>query len=371
MKVLHVAAAIRPFAGQVHQMEYEAIAAKQLEISWSVVYYAYFDEGVDSTVLYTERNKFFLDMHWLSSQVKYWFYAWPKFNYNFFKWLLNESASYDLILIRYPKNNPFLIWFMLKVNKPVVFVHHTLETPEILLKNDLTSKIRAFIDAFIVKLSSVKASALICVTKEILSYELNRYYKRITSFVYPNGIVISKSHYEDRRGDVPELLFIANSFEPWHGLDLLIDDSRKNDDFFVLHVVGELDELDIASLKNDKRFVLHGRKTMQEIESMSEQCWISLSSFALYRQNMSEACTLKVRQSLMLGMPVFAGHADVFPKEFKFYKNGNACFKEILDFAHICRKYCKTDVANTSRPYIDKVSLLDNLYKNLKNSNIV
>ncbi len=43
--------------------------------------------------------------------------------------------------------------------------------------------------------------------------------------VYPNGILYSDGDdaLVDRRGDRPEIIFVASYFFDWHGLDALFD----------------------------------------------------------------------------------------------------------------------------------------------------
>jgi hypothetical protein len=73
---------------------------------------------------------------------------------------------------------------------------------------------------------------------------------------------------------------------------------------------------------------------------------------------MQEACTLKVRESLMMGLPVYAGYRDVFPKDFIFYREGPCEMANIIKFAREMRDFDKRIVAENSRIHIDKKKLL-------------
>ena len=80
---------------------------------------------------------------------------------------------------------------------------------------------------------------------------------------------------------------------------------------------------------------------------------------------MREACTLKVREYLMLGIPVYAGYTDVFPESFRFYKKGEADIEAILNFAHSQRISSRIEICVASHPYINKEILLEKLYDEL------
>ena len=61
-------------------------------------------------------------------------------------------------------------------------------------------------------------------------------------FVHPNGILYADDSDmpADRRGDVPELIFVASYFFEWHGLDTLLDSMDESDEDGRLHLVGTL-----------------------------------------------------------------------------------------------------------------------------------
>ncbi|MFK8068875.1 MAG: hypothetical protein AB8D52_11570 [Gammaproteobacteria bacterium] len=255
------------------------------------------------------------------------------------------------------------------------------------------------------KLSLYRATGLICVTREIANYELGRVQKAVSRIhIYPNGLVFKEGENkvaEQSEGAVVasmrcnhslqldntriksvrseekitaglrckpiELLFVASLFIEWHGLDKLIEAAIVSDKLFVIHVVGEVGDADLhAKAKACAKILLHGNLSHTQISELEKQCDVGLGSFALERKGMVEACPLKVRGYLAAGLPVYAGHADVFPDNFRFYKAGPCNIDNIIDFAEITMTSSKQEVSQMSRQYIDKKVILAELYRFLE-----
>ncbi len=81
---------------------------------------------------------------------------------------------------------------------------------------------------------------------------------------------------------------------------------------------------------------------------------------------MKEACTLKVREYLNYGIPVYAGHRDAaLPEEFPYYKNGDVNLSDMIHFAEKCRNFSKNEIARSAAKYISKDVLLNKFYNQL------
>ena len=365
MRVLHSAALLRPSEGMLNQMLWEQQAATELEISWDVRMYCPSGWAGPEDILV--HSSF---VHHQVSKSK-WDRAvdWFTLRYRYYQWLLSIESQYDIFVLRYYVHDPFQLNFIRRINKPVFLVHHTLEVPELAMPGRLFDRIRALLESLIGRHTLSYAAGLIGVTTEILNYEKNRAKNRgfdQINLIYPNGINYQDITIEDNRGKKIELLFVCSFFSPWHGLDLLIKSLKENNDNFVLHIVGEVSTSDYQYLITDKRVVLHGKLTYKEITYLSARCHCGLSSFALFRNGMKEACTLKVREYLMLGLPVYAGYKDVFPDSFICYKNGNADIGKIVRFAGELAEKSKIKIASSAKEYIDKKALLNSLYQEIK-----
>ena len=83
---------------------------------------------------------------------------------------------------------------------------------------------------------------------------------------------------------------------------------------------------------------------------------------------MTEACTLKVREYLAFGLPVFSGHKDVFPASFSYYQHSEEkiTMSAIIKFARSHRDINRRETSEAARPYIEKSIILKNTYNAIK-----
>lgn len=355
MKILHVAQMRSSPVGIARQMLEEQDSADQLNILWDSRLFVPKNCGVNRVCV--ESN--------YSSLEK------SEFRKSFFSWLIDFSSGYDVILLRHSFYCPEEIFFIRRIKKPVILVHHTLEIPELKsiggIKGIFLAELERFIGAHSLKL----CSGIVAVTQEIAHHEQSRVKRELNKFIYPNGIIFDRQVFPDGRfGLVPEIAFICSSFVPWHGLDLLMDSiCRAGRDLpFVLHLVGDLSEAQIELIGDDPRIIVHGVCKKDYIEDLISKCWVGVGSFALHRKNMKQACTLKVREYLVSGLPVYSGHEDIFDENFAHYKFGGCDIMEIVEYAKKSRLYDKRDIAESARVYIDKNILLSSLYKEIVES---
>lgn len=328
MRFLHAAALLRPPSGIINQMRWEHEAANELGIDWNVKLYCPHGWLDLEGFIEKARNVKAGD----PSKAKPT--DWLRFRYGYYRWLLSQVDNYDAFVLRYYVHDPFQLLFARRCSKPIYFVHHTLEEPELRLPGTWPAKIRARLDELIAVPTLRAANGIIGVTQEIVDYEVARAgISNSKTFVYPNGIKFDEDPVADRRGKVPELLFVAGGFVPWHGLDLLLDSIEKSDAEFKLHLVGNVHEPNLARAHKDTRIVVHGTLSTTQIRRIAETCWIGLSSFGLHRKNMKEACTLKVREYLMMGLPVYAGHRDVAKEKNQYIFEGDPNIIQILNVA--------------------------------------
>lgn len=149
-----------------------------------------------------------------------------------------------------------------------------------------------------------KAAGLVSVTTEIKDHPSNNKFqnKKIT---IPNSInlddylIIKKIKSDDKRVG---LFFIGTPNQPWHGIDI-IEDMAKNLPQFDFHIVGVTDT-------NTTNVFYHGYLKQSEYLEVLKKCHICIGSLALYRNNMEEACPLKVREYLAYGYPIILGYND-------------------------------------------------------------
>lgn len=360
MKVLHAASMKECSIGILNQMVWEQDAAIELKILWDVKIFVPNDKqyGDNSNVIVKAKKN--------SHE-----YTNLEFRREYYEWLFSQENNFDCFVLRYNSFDYQQLMFIKKIKKPVYLVHHTLELPELKSGKTVKSKVQYFLELLIGQYSIRAAKGTIAVTEEIFNYEISRVPNIFKNkIIYSNGIMYHKNFQVlDSRGDIPEIVFIASYFYEWHGLDLLLNDLKKTQENFKLHIVGSVSENDIRLINFDSRVILHGQLNEQHINKIMQKSWIGLGSFALYRKEMHEACTLKVREYLRSGLPVYSGHHDMFEESFQYYKYGKPHFESILKYCYSMRKIEKAKVSYESEPYISKVNLLKELYQIVSKDN--
>ncbi|MEZ0537035.1 hypothetical protein ACAG39_07240 [Caldicellulosiruptoraceae bacterium PP1] len=153
------------------------------------------------------------------------------------------------------------------------------------------------------------ANGLICITNEIGEYESK--FNNKPFFVLGNGIDNDEIYFIEKRNNnnLINLLFIGSPNLPWHGIDRLIHSfiNAPNKHKFFLHIIG-YDNIGIS----DNNIKCYGYiKDRNYIDDIFKKCDIGIGTLALFRNNMNQAATLKVREYLAKGLPVAIGYYDV------------------------------------------------------------
>ncbi len=364
MKVLHTTLQSKPTAGVINQMDWEEKASRSLGINWDVIVYCPLGVLLPGNIsMSCSKVKLLASDGFLGRAIKLF-----RLRREYYRWLSTQQNNYDVFVLRYLPFEIHQLIFLLRCRCPVYFVYHTLDIPELRSRSGSLKWIKLLIEHIVGPLSIRYSSGLVGVTDEIRKYQCQRVPGiRKPSYLYPNGIcfMADQGPVEDRRRARPEVLFVASHFYDWHGLDLLLSSMLESDDDFTLHLVGELDPGDRLVAEKDSRIMLHGSLGSCEIMRLSQSCWVGLSSFALTRKSMNEACTLKVREYMRTGLPVYSGHKDVFPIDFAYYKIGACSVTAILEYARSVREVSRSEVVDAVRPFIDKEKLLTDFYGSL------
>lgn len=358
MKVLH--AAHLPFwsGGVVQQMLWEQQAANSLGLDWeSRVFLA---SGSSVPEANHPAHEVLIRHHSRSRVLD--------FRRAYYEWLVEATRGIDLLLLRYSAANPLQLMAIKAIACPVLLVHHTLEVPELAGTPGLAFKARAALESILGRPTLLAVQGGVTVTPEIAAYENGRVPDdRYSTYLYPNGISTSLPMPYRKLDPVPRILFVASRFFAWHGLDRLLNAARLSQAEFIVDIVGEVEPGDLANCKSDARFVHHGTRDQSYISHLAHGAWIGMTSLALDRKGMHQACTLKVREYLGAGLPVYSGHDDVFPEAFPYFFKGDGSIKSILDFAHRSKSYDPGAVAAASMPFINKSQILQRLFAELSN----
>lgn len=360
-RVLHSAGLLSISPGILHQLKNERHSVTNLDIPWTVSVFSldHSDEGFVQTL--KVRDIFFYRLPVIGRLLKR-----RIFFKNYFDWLESVAPQYDLLVLRYLPHSLHLLRFLKHTCKPVFLVHHTLEGPEIKAGGSILNFIRSMADDYIFRRLAPLVSGAIGVTEEIVEYEKRRGYNlTIPTHVYPNGIIVDKKNLSPPASSAeraPGILFTASRFTKRQGLESLLLSCSKSPHSFKLHIVGDVTAQQKAIAAEDPRIVFHGTCSVEKIAQIANECDVGLGAFRHHALGMTQACTLKVREYLSLGLPVYAGHFDILPKDFPFFRKGPCDLESILEFAFDIKRYSKEAIIEEATPHIDKQRLLRNLY---------
>lgn len=323
--------------------------------------------GLDWKVWLSEPNRLGRNLARLPAPLRY-----AVLRARFYFGLARLSRQGHVILLRHSHGDPFL--FLASFFLGTYFtVHHTLEEFELATSNFPFAGLQLILERMLGRRVVARARGIVCMTQEIARHELGRIPLRARRpvFIYPNGVlyVEGSDPPDDRRKDRPEVLFVASYFYEWHGLEALLNsmDGCKEDG--ILHLVGTLPAATRRRAEQDSRACIHGQLDHSLLDPLVAQCWLGLSSFSLSSKGMTEACTLKVRDYLRAGLPVYAGHSDsALPTEFEYFREGPAQWQAILAYARAMRGVSRTTIAVAAQPLIDKKVLLDRLHRSLESA---
>ncbi len=286
-----------------------------------------------------------------------------------FAWLLCLSASrrFDIVLLRHTTFDPFAFLFAPWVGCRVS-VHHAMEIEELrLVRPGLSGRLASWLERFSGRFSLRFAKAVLGVTQEIADYECRVHRVRKPASVYPNGIdprdlpVLG----DGRDPAAVQAAFICGEFSPWHGLDKLLDAAaqcadRRLDGSLTIHLIGRLhhdQQKAVAACRHpDIRFIVHGHLPDAQYRTILEACDFGIASLAMERQGLTQASTLKVREMLALGLPVYSGHRDLaLPSEQPFVLVAEAVdLPTMMAFGRRTKTISRQAVRSQSLPLIDK-----------------
>ena len=109
-------------------------------------------------------------------------------------------------------------------------------------------------------------------------------------------------------GGAAQLVFLAQGDAIWHGVDEIVALARAMPEA-VIHLVGPT-----VAGGAPSNLRVHGFLPPDAYRHVLQDCDVALGTAALFRKGMREACTLKVREYLALGLPVVLPHTDAdFP----------------------------------------------------------
>lgn len=355
MRIVHLSVVRNLTQGQQNQLKFEFEAAKNFtEIKWTTLAFH----------CYKPNQTFLKQIPWIFR---------PMFLRNLFGWLvvLTLSRNYDIVLMRHIVFDPFSFLFSRFTRNRISF-HHAKEIEELLLiRSGWRGRVASQLERISGKFALKRVLGIVGVTGEIADYEVARSGMTKPRTSYPNGIdVESVEVLGDRRSnDDINIVFICGTFKPWHGLERLLNAVSRNtpgqsDNRYRIHLIGNINEKQKLAIDRDpickRTFIVHGHMIEQQYRPILEICDIGLTSFALDLQGLREAATLKVREMLAMGLPVYSGHKDAsLDDQFRYFfydQEINIC--RMIRFSKTMKRLPRVLVRNCARPYIDKLQAM-------------
>jgi len=107
-------------------------------------------------------------------------------------------------------------------------------------------------------------------------------------------------------GSRPTFVFIGHPRMPWHGIDKIVRLSRLWPEG-LFHIIGPTKE-EIPDAPSN--MIFHGFLMKEAYIKILAQSHIAISTLALHRKSMEEACPIKSREYLAYGLPVIAAYKD-------------------------------------------------------------
>lgn len=225
-----------------------------------------------------------------------------------------QQENPDIIYSRYIKYAPGFARFLKKI-APYVIEINTNDVAEASLGNRWTGLYNESTRGVFFS----QASGLIAVTHELNdSQDFKKY--QLPSLVIGNGYdcrgveqPIEKMGTGDRTSRC-RLIFAGSPGMPWHGLDKVVELAQLLPQVDV-HIAGP----EIREVLDDTRVppnvTWHGHLPEGELARLIDGCDVGISTLALHRKRMNDACPLKSRQYLAQGLPIIIGYQDPDLKE--------------------------------------------------------
>ncbi|MCB0498983.1 MAG: glycosyltransferase [Cyclobacteriaceae bacterium] len=229
-----------------------------------------------------------------------------------------KNSSFDVVIMRYPGADFFLWNFLRSARIKIVFEHNTLELEELRLRAKDSYWYRYFYwgERIFGKWARRKAAGLIGVTEEITKRQALLSGKQVPVRAISNGIALARVPVREgnpyQPGQRLNILFLAGSDAPWHGIDILLNSIEAYPHQNLVHccIVGNVGAELNSRISRMANVVYCPAVMGGALDKIVAESHIGVGSLALFRNQMKEACTLKVREYWARALPFVIGHCD-------------------------------------------------------------
>jgi glycosyltransferase involved in cell wall biosynthesis len=220
--------------------------------------------------------------------------------------LVRDARAFrpDVVYVRWDMFYPPMLWFPRRAALAAEVNSDDLR------EYALGSRTRARYNSTTRRFLLGRARALVFVTDELSagpSFHAFRGLHRVVT----NGIRLSEyPQLPAPANERPRLAFVGTAGQPWHGIDKLVRLSALRPDWqFDLVGMGP-DTLGPDVAEAPANVTWHGPLEREAVLAVLARADVGVGTLALHRKSMSEACSLKVREYLAVGLPVMYGYRD-------------------------------------------------------------
>jgi hypothetical protein len=233
-----------------------------------------------------------------------------------------DLSRYDYVVLRYPTADPSGLGFVRRHR--VISEHHTDEIAElaIMSRTPMPPVKRAFAawswlcERTLGHHILERCHGMIAVTDEIARVERARLARPIPQVTISNGIdvgSITRTGFKAFDGKTLDLALLASSSIPWHGFDRVARSlaAYRGPVEPRLHVIGNVYPTEREALTRlYAGCVFHGERRGAELDALMAEMNLAVSTMALFRKKMEEACSLKTREYVARGIPFILAYRD-------------------------------------------------------------
>lgn len=209
----------------------------------------------------------------------------------------------DLVYLRWDLFYPPMLRFPRRA--PLVVELNTDDEAE----SALGSRVRSTYNRLTRGLLLGRARGFVFVTSELSAKPSFAGFKA-THRVVTNGIELAAyPSLPTVEGPAPRLAFVGTADQPWHGVDKLVDLAGRRP-AWRFDIMGLDADTALISGPAPDNVVWHGALDRASVVEVLATADIGVGTLALHRKAMTEACPLKVREYLAVGLPILYGYTD-------------------------------------------------------------
>jgi len=234
-----------------------------------------------------------------------------------------DLSIYEYIVLRYPGIYDFdSLSFFRRLHGKVITEHQSIYLKELTLqkKEGLLNLLRIKREKKNAPKVLSHVAGLIGVTNEVRLYYSNLLDASKPSINIHNGIDVSRTSFTKNipfDGYTLNLIFVADEFFSWHGLDRVLSglqsySGKVEVNLFLCGSVKEKKELNLIRDTKKERINIHliGPVTSQNLDHYFMNSHLAISSLALHRIHQNETSALKTREYCARGIPFILAYED-------------------------------------------------------------